>query len=202
MLARKFHMCTDDANTTLFKAYYTQHKHVLFWLHFYVWSGTVYVSLYKHTWFRLSADLRQTLCWWLKHTHTETDPLSGAELDQPKTDQPCIHLWFGRGYEGWIHMYRQTHGYTHQHKRDRGLKWVQLCSQMCFWVLWLRVRVHFTCVRLNLKTYSVQSNPSTEHSFSLHTRPYCPGQYDPPPSPLVTSWLGNSSNKAIWTILP
>lgn len=71
MLARKFHMCTDDANTTLFKAYYTQHKHVLFWLHFYVWSGTVYVSLYKHTWFRLSADLRQTLCWWLKHTHTQ-----------------------------------------------------------------------------------------------------------------------------------
>lgn len=179
MLASKFHMCTDGAKTALFKAAILLQKHVLFWLHFYVWSGTVYVSLYKHTWFRLSADLKQTFCWWLKHTHTEIDPLSGAELDQPKTDQPCIHLWFGRGYEGWIHIYRQTHGYTHQHKRDRGLKWVQLCSQMCFWVLWLRVRVQFVCVRQNLKTYPVQSNPSTEHSFSLHTRPYCPGQYDP-----------------------
>ncbi len=84
---------------------------------------------------------------------------------------------------------------------------------MCFWVQWSQVRVHFAwvCVRLNLKTYSAHSNPSIEHSFALHTRPYCPRQCDLPLSlslslsaslPPLSSWLSNSNNKGIRTIWP
>ncbi len=89
------------------------HKHVLFWFHFYVWSGTVYVSLYKHTWLWLSADLKQTLCWWHTHTHRHTQwPTFLSWTGPTKNRSPCIHLWFRRGYKGWIHTQRQTQIYT------------------------------------------------------------------------------------------
>lgn len=87
------------------------HKHVLFWFHFYVCTGTVYVSLYKHTWLWLSADLKQTLCRGLKHArtytyaNTQSDPLSWAELDQPKADHPAFWTWiYGRNMQTWTDM--------------------------------------------------------------------------------------------------
>lgn len=45
---------------------------------------------------------------------------------------------FWVGSEGWTYMHRQTRGYAH-YKGDGVLKWVQLWSQMCFWVPWLQV---------------------------------------------------------------
>lgn len=91
------------------------------------------------------------------HTHTNTQwPTFLSWTGPTKNSSPSIHLWFGRGYKGWIHIHRQIHGHAHQWSMDRGLKWVQLCSQMCFWVLWLQIGFHFVrvCASLNQETYS------------------------------------------------